>query len=226
MNTIAILPMRSGSQRVKNKNLRQLVDKPLFEFILSELSTIPEFDQIVVDSNSDEILGAVESLGLQKVILSKRPEELATSTTSMVEVLKLVSEKYPADWYFQTHTTSPFLSENTIRRALAEVIDSKESDSGFGVSEIQQRLWSVRGEPINHDPTTLIPTQDLELINIENSSFYIFKKEQLFDFGTRYGKAPKLIGVPKIEAIDIDDAEDFELARVIRQGQLRGKQNV
>jgi len=224
LTIIAILPMRSGSQRVKNKNLRQLVDKPLFEFVLNELSSVAEFDQIVVDSNSDEILESVQALGIRNVILSKRPEELATSTTSMVEVLKLVSEKHPSDWYFQTHTTSPFLSQSTIKRALSEVVDNQEFDSGFGVSEIQQRLWSVQGEPINHDPANLIPTQDLEPINIENSSFYIFKKEQLFDLGTRYGRAPKLIAVPKLEAIDIDDEEDFELARVIRQGQLRGEQ--
>ena len=223
MTIIAILPMRSGSQRVKNKNLRHLVDKPLFEFILDELSRIPEFDYVVVDSNSDEILESAGALGIQNLILSKRPEELATSTTSMVEVLKLVSEKFPADWYFQTHTTSPFLTKSTISNALNQVVSDETFDSGFGVSEIQQRLWSVRGEPINHDPNVLMPTQDLEPIRIENSSFYIFRKSQLFELGTRYGKKPKLIVIPKLESIDIDDEEDFELASMIRQGQLWGE---
>jgi CMP-N-acetylneuraminic acid synthetase len=215
--------MRSGSQRVKNKNLRHLVDKPLFEFILDELSRIPEFDYVVVDSNSDEILESAGALGIQNLILSKRPEELASSTTSMVEVLKLVSEKFPADWYFQTHATSPFLTKSTISNALNQVVSDETFDSGFGVSEIQQRLWSVRGEPINHDPNVLMPTQDLEPIRIENSSFYIFRKSQLFELGTRYGKKPKLIVIPKLESIDIDDEEDFELASMIRQGQLWGE---
>ena len=219
MKLVGILPMRSGSQRVKNKNLRLLEDKPLFSFVLEEMLRSEVFDQIVVDSNSDEILHSVGLLDLPRVTLSKRPVSLARPETSMVEVLKLVADKFPADLYFQTHATSPFLSHLTIRRAVRQVLDS-DHDSGFGVSEIQMRLWKPSGEPVNHDPQRLLPTQDLEPLFIENSSFYVFKKEQLHSMGTRYGKNPLMTVIPKVEALDIDDEEDFELASLIRSGQL------
>ena len=224
MSVVGILPMRSGSQRVKNKNLRLLGDKPLFSFVLEQMSKSQAFDQIVVDSNSDEILNQVKMLGLPGITTSKRPDELARPETSMVEVLKLVAEKFPAEIYFQTHATSPFLSYSTIKASIDDVLNS-DHDSGFGVSEIQLRLWKPNGEPINHDPKVLLPTQDLEPIFIENSSFYIFQKEHLHNFGTRYGSNPLLSVIPKAEALDIDDEEDFELATLVRQGQIWRDQN-
>lgn len=217
MRIVAVLPMRAGSQRVPKKNIRELGGKPLFSHVLSTLTELDSLDAIIVDTDSDEILELARQTTPSGVILSKRPAALGTNQTSMVDVLKRVVEIHDADWVLQTHSTSPFLQSETLDRAMRRVI-GEDWDSGFGVSRLRARLWDTSGAPLNHDPNSLEPTQDLAPILVENSTFYLFKPEQLSLLGTRFGKNPLFFETPLIESIDIDDEEDFRHAELIWKG--------
>ena len=56
----AVIPIRSGSQRVKDKNLRRFADTTLMENKIELLLNVPELDSIVVNTNSDEAIEIVE----------------------------------------------------------------------------------------------------------------------------------------------------------------------
>lgn len=56
MKITAVIPIRKGSQRVKDKNLRPFGDTSLMELKLSSLLKVPELDAIVVNTNSDEAI--------------------------------------------------------------------------------------------------------------------------------------------------------------------------
>lgn len=217
MRIVAVLPMRAGSQRVPKKNIRELGGKPLFSHMLSTLTKLELLDAIIVDTDSDEILELTRQTSPSGVILSKRPAILGTNQTSMVDVLKRVVEIHEADWVLQTHSTSPFLQSETLNIAIRRVL-GEEWDSGFGVSRMRSRLWDMKGAPLNHDPNSLEPTQDLEPILLENSTFYLFKPDQLSLFGTRFGRNPLFFETPLIESIDIDEEEDFRHAELIWKG--------
>ena len=53
---IALVPMRHHSQRVPGKNYRPLAGRPLFTYILSNLLACPQIAQVVVDTDSSEIM--------------------------------------------------------------------------------------------------------------------------------------------------------------------------
>lgn len=53
MKITAVIPIRSGSQRVKDKNLRAFADTNLMELKIKNLLQVPELTSIVVNTNSD-----------------------------------------------------------------------------------------------------------------------------------------------------------------------------
>jgi CMP-N-acetylneuraminic acid synthetase len=74
-------------------------------------------------------------------------------------------------------------------------------------------LYWQDGSPVNHNPTELLRTQDLPPVFEENSNFFIFSKTSFEEAGKkRIGLKPKMFEVNKIEAVDIDNPEDFIIA--------------
>jgi N-acylneuraminate cytidylyltransferase len=59
MKITAVIPIRSGSQRVKDKNLRPFGDTNLMKLKIDNLLQVPEIDEIIVNTNSDEAIGIV-----------------------------------------------------------------------------------------------------------------------------------------------------------------------
>lgn len=57
----AVIPIRSGSQRVENKNLRQFAGTTLMENKIEMLLKVPELDSIVVNTNSEEAINIVNN---------------------------------------------------------------------------------------------------------------------------------------------------------------------
>ena len=120
-----------------------------------------------------------------------------------------------AETYLMTHTTNPLLSTNTIKKAIGQFLGQSNKDSLFSVNKWQTRLYSGNGLPINHDPGNLLRTQDLEPLYEENSCLYLFSRDSFARTGARIGLTPMLFETPKHESIDIDDQEDWLLARCL-----------
>jgi CMP-N-acetylneuraminic acid synthetase len=128
----------------------------------------------------------------------------------------------PADFYLMTHATNPLLRGQTIERALAAYREKRardEADSLFTVNRFQTRFYGSDGRPINHDPSNLIRTQDLEPWFEENSTLYLFTRESFQATRARIGKKPMMFETPRMESVDIDDQVEWDLAETIaRQG--------
>lgn len=211
----AIVPIRHDSRRVAGKNYRIFGDVPLYHHILSTLLNCPSIDQIVVDTDSPVVKSGCKK-NFKRVKVIDRPEHLRDEHTSMNDVLKHTIEQMPADLYLQTHTTNPLLSSETIETAIATLhVAGDKYDSLFGVTRLQQRLWTGDGQPVNHDPNQLIRTQDLDPLFIDNSCIYLFKRDTLIETGNRIGKSPRPFEIDRVEAIDIDEESDWQMAESI-----------
>ena len=68
---------------------------------------------------------------------------------------------------------------------------------------------------VNHDPNNLIRTQDLEPWFEENPKLHIFSPESFRSTNARVGKKPLLLPTPRLESVDIDDQEGWNLAELI-----------
>ena len=131
----------------------------------------------------------------------------------MNEVLKAFAKDVPADVYVMTHTTAPFISKESIEKGLNAVL-SGEYDSSFTAKKLQDFLWKD-GKPFNYELDNIPRTQDLEPLYEETSGFYIYNSSVITSLNRRIGEKPYIVEVNEIEAVDIDEKEDFQIADAI-----------
>jgi CMP-N-acetylneuraminic acid synthetase len=216
---IALLPMKGTSERVPNKNLKNFNGKPLYHIILNTLLKSKYIKGIVINTDGKQLKSDILANFKDKVTIFDRKEEICGNYVSMNKIIEYDISKIDADIFIQTHSTNPLLKVETIDKAIEKMIylnKYKQKDSVFSVTKLQSRLYEKTGEALNHNPEELLRTQDLEPLFEENSNFYIFTKESFNKAnGKRIGLKPYLFEVDKIEAVDIDEPQDFIIAETL-----------
>ena len=224
MTTItALVPMRHHSQRVPGKNYRDLDGKPLYQYIIETLLAVPEITHVLVDTDSTPIIdGLAKNFPQVKVVI--RPEHLRADTIPMNEILTYDTSLVESDYFLQTHSTNPMLTAKTLSDGIKQFLNSYPAyDSMFSVTRLQTRLWDSLTRAINHNPAILLQTQDLPPVYEENSCFYMFTRAKLIERRNRLGDRPLMIEIPRLEAIDIDEETDFEIADIMMRSKNKAK---
>ena len=213
-----IIPIKGHSERIPRKNFRIFNGRPLFHHILISLDETLEVDEIIINTDSEEI--ASEAIKLStKITVNMRPEELCGDFVSVNKLIEFevrnMSEK---DIIFQTHVTNPLLQSKTISSCINTFYNNlKLHDSLFTVNRFQSRFFTHKGQAINHNPSELIRTQDLDPVFEENSCIYMFTKEAFYLDEKRIGRNPMMQETATIESLDIDDEAGFVTAEVFHK---------
>lgn len=216
-DTIALLPMKANSERVKGKNFREFAGKPLFRWILDTLLSIEQIDCVVINTDARSILAEHGLTESPRVLIRDRKPELCGDFVSMNDILNDDLSNVTANTYLMTHTTNPLLSSDTIIGAIKKYqLSLKDGhDSLFTVNRYQTRFYKEDGTAINHDPNNLVRTQDLEPWYEENSNLYIFSRSSFASTQARIGKSPILYETPVLESQDIDDHVGWRTAEIL-----------
>lgn len=210
MKIVAVVPMKLNNRRLPQKNTRSFTNgEPLCTYILNTLLKIKRINDIYVYCSNPDICEYLP----QGIKYIQRSQNLDLDSTKMNEVLKCFANDVEADVYVMTHTTAPFISMESIEKGLEAVLSGKY-DSAFAAKKLQDFLWKD-GRPFNYSLEDIPRTQDIEPLYEETSGFYIYKKEVITKLMRRIGDMPKVIEVNEIEAIDIDEKEDFLIADAI-----------
>jgi CMP-N-acetylneuraminic acid synthetase len=220
-HTVALLPMKGHSERVPNKNFKLMNGKPLFMWVLETLLSLDEIDLVVINTDVIDVLAKFPICHDARVVVKSRDYELRGDHISMNLIIESDINEFYGDQYIMTHTTNPLLSKATISAGLTlfnDMSHTGKGDSVFGVSKHQTRFYDKQALPINHDPSKLQRTQDLDPYYEENSCLYIFTRESFSSTGARIGSKPSMLEIPKIESIDIDTREDWDLALIVQNG--------
>ncbi|EAK0823120.1 acylneuraminate cytidylyltransferase family protein [Campylobacter lari] len=218
MKVNALLPMKGNSERVKNKNMKDFDGFPLYHAIMKNLLESSYVDKIFINTDSDIIASDVnKNFDCDRVVIIKRPKEIQGDFVSMNDIIAYDLTQCNGEYFLQTHSTNPLLKTSTIDLAVKKFFDGLDLyDSLFSVTKVQTRFYDKNAKAINHDPNELLRTQDLEPMYEENSNFYIFSKESFNLAGKkRIGLKPQIFSMNKLEAVDIDNPEDFILAKLL-----------
>lgn len=218
MRSVAVIPIKLNNERAPGKNTRPLPDSStLLSRVLGTMTSITELDEVVVFCSDDRIKPEVERWGAR--FLARDPELDLPSATSN-DILAAFASLVPADVYALAHATSPFVEVESIRKGLGAVLDGTH-DSAFSVRRSHDFVW-LNGAPLNFDPSRIPRTQDLDPLFVETSAFYIFTSAVLLAHGRRVGFTPLLVEQTQVEAVDVDDEDDFAIASaLIRSGVVR-----
>lgn len=228
MKVVGLVPIKTNNQRLKGKNTKNLrKSKPLMSYILNTLKKIDELEKVYVFSSDSNIKSCIP----EGVDFLKRDKTLDSDQTSMNEILNSFINIVDSDVYLLAHATAPFIYESSIRKSIKKVTD-QDYDSAFSVNKVNdffcfqpnQKFYKKSGDLLefstsdvftNYQLDNIQRTQDLQPLLQETSGFYIFKKDIFTKTNRRIGDNPYLCEISKVESIDIDDKEDFFIAKAI-----------
>ena len=222
-NFIVLIPARSGSKRLKNKNLQTLGKKTLVEISINQAQQSSYTTDIFVSSDSETILNLAQNLGATAVC---RDTKLSEDSTSSNEVVKhFISWAYKNVKSFDSNTiivylqpTSPFRPKNFIDKCLEIFIGNL--NPLVVVSQVKEHPYKMltldTDNTLYSDNPSVNPTsnfQELQKFFIPTGSIYIFSVANFEIAGQIpiFGATPYI--VDGIMALDIDDEMDLEISR-------------
>ena len=220
MKTLAVIPARGGSTRLKDKNIHPLNDKPLIRWITETVVKTNLFEKVVVSTDSDKIFNTVSDLGVKR---HNRPDEHATTKATvldaMLDVMEChgwVREKYDAFAYFLP-THCPFVSESDIKKAF-EILSNKKCDSVVGVAKMPE---AIQLSCIMNDDN-VVPIFDNLTCGMTNSKyikeyykpagFYMGFWEYLLRNRNFFKGVTKGVIIPPERSVDINTIQDIKYA--------------
>ena len=206
MKVVAFVPIKLNSQRLPHKNILPIAGHPLCWHLCNTLLKVNNIDEVYVYCSDERVSNYIP----EGVILKKRDKKLDGDLVKGFDIYRSFISEVDADVYVLAHTTSPFIKQESIDNALKHIV-SGSNDSAFSAEKIQTFAW-YKDKPINYDLNDVPRTQDLEPIWVETSAFFMFKKEIFTDYNRRIGFNPYIQEVSGIEAIDIEEKKDYDLA--------------
>lgn len=221
MKIKALVAVRSGSQRVVNKNIRPFAGSTLLEVKLNQLKRIPNLDGIIVNSNDDQMLQIAQNMRCETV---KRDQFYASNQVSMSDVYRNMAENFDADVVAYINVTNPLLKDQTIINAIETYKKiSGEYDSLNSAHLIKEFLFKDN-LPINYDLRNQPRSQDLPDIAALNFAISIIKREKMMECRNVVGYNPKIYLIDEIEATDIDNQIDFDFAEFMYLRNLKNEE--
>jgi CMP-N-acetylneuraminic acid synthetase len=208
MKIVAIIPIKSRSERVKNKNFKKINGKPLYKFLLEKVKKC-NFDEVYIDSDSSEIENYCKK---NKLKFIKRLPKLTSNKANGNHLLCHHEKLVDADLYFQLFVTSPLIKVETINNCINILKKNKKYDSIFTVQEIYSWFW-FNNKPVNYNPKTLPRSQDAKPIIQETTGLYGVRRKILKKRKSRIGLKPFFYKVSAEEVIDLDNLKDFDFLK-------------
>lgn len=208
----AIIPVRKGSQRVKNKNIKPFADSSLLEIKIKKLLFLKKYgkiDEIVVSSDCEKMLELASNYDVK---IHQRENYFASSEATNSEFFKNLAEIIDSKWVMYSPVTCPLISYETYNEILTKF--KTKPRNLVTVSPIKHHLWE-NGKPLNYDIKNSPNSQDLPDIYSINYGISIIKKEDMIEYKNIVTNNPTFVVLDEIESVDIDTELDFEFAEFL-----------
>ncbi len=143
-NLVAVVTVRKGSQRVKNKNFKLFAKKNLLIHKIEVLKKIKELDDIIINTDSSKAISIAKKL---KVSFFKREDYYASSECSNSEFWSNIAKHTDSKYIMFTHCTNPMITENTYRNFIKIFLKNKDKfDSFNSVSDVKEFLFKKKNQ--------------------------------------------------------------------------------
>lgn len=214
MSIKALVAVRSGSVRVKNKNIRPFAGSTLLEIKLEQLKRIKELDGIVVNSNDDAMLAIAKKMGCETV---KREPYYASNEVSMSDVYRNMAENLDAEDIAYINVTNPLLKDETIANAIRKYKENKKEGkyNSLNSAHLIKEFLFENNMPINYDLQNQPRSQDLPDIAALNFAISIISREEMIAGKNVVGSRPDIYIIDEVEGTDIDNEIDFQFAEFV-----------
>lgn len=211
----AVVAVRKGSQRVPNKNIKPFANSNLLEIKLNILKKVNNIDEIVVNSDCDEMLAIGKKYNC---LTHKREAYYSSSDVNNSEFHKHIAEVTNTEIIFLAPTCSPFVTVETHYNAINQFMKN-DCDSLTSVDVIKNHLW-LNGKPLNYSLKNIPNSQDLPNVLRLNYGISIIKRDSMLKNKSLIGDNPDFYELGCYESVDIDTPFDFFIAEQIYKKKM------
>ena len=225
MSSLAIIPARGGSTRLKGKNVYPINGKPLISYTIEAVIESKSFDKIIVSTDGEDIKNVASKY--EQVEIIDRPQEFAgervTVLTAIIDLLKHMDKKYDKLAYFLP--TCPFRNASDIEKGmnlLTEDVDSVISTTHY---DEPPQLMMIEGHngycyPVMDNLTAgLTNSKFIQKYVKPNGGYYMTWWDQLMETESFFIGNIKHVVLPKERSVDIDTIADVHYAESILGNQ-------
>jgi CMP-N-acetylneuraminic acid synthetase len=220
---LAVIPARSGSKGLRNKNIMKLNGKPLIAYSIESAIKSNIFQDVIVSTDSKKYAEIAEEYGAWVPFL--RPDNLSSDeavTNDVVEdlLIKLEQNGKKYDFVMILQPTSPLRDDKDIIDALNFFV-SKKANSVISMCECEHPpIWTKElGEDLSLDGflgnLSTKRRQELHTYYRINGAIYLYKVEYFLKYKNLYHNKSYAFIMDKNKSIDIDDLYDFTIAEVL-----------
>lgn len=227
---IAIIPARSGSKGLKDKNIKKLNGKHLIGYTIEAAVLSGVFDTVHVSTDSQEYADIAETYGADEPFL--RDKDNSCDSSSSWDAVREVIKKYKKigrcyDLCVLLQPTSPLRTSEDIREAYTLFFET-EAKSLTSVTEVDHPVqWSFSLDEtlcmrdFAHSAYKNCRRQELEKHYRENGAIYIVGTKDVsnpvFDF---YNSECYAYVMDRHKSIDIDTLQDFIVAETLLKTEV------
>jgi N-acylneuraminate cytidylyltransferase len=233
---VALIPARSGSKRVPDKNIRHLAGHPLIAYSIAAALQSKIFKAVIVSTDSDGYADIARHYGAEVPFL--RPAEIAGDTSPDIEWVahtlnQLHENGQDYECFSILRPTSPFRLPETIQRAWKKFLAAEGVDSLRAVEKCQQhpgKMWIVRGNrmvpllPLGPAAQPWHSSQypSLPEVYVQNASLEIAKTRVIFEEKTIAGNVLVPFFTKEYEGFDVNSEYDWQLAEhMVQNGEAK-----
>jgi CMP-N,N'-diacetyllegionaminic acid synthase len=228
MKILALIPARSGSKRIPQKNIKLLNERPLIAYTIEAAKKSKYINRIVVSTDSEIIASTAREFGAEIPFL--RPDSISGSDSTEMEFFEHTldwlseHESYEPDLIVLLYPTSPLRKAKSIDKAIEIISNQPDADSLRSIrlcSEHPYKMWCIEDgwlTPFVKEENPNVHTLSYHLlpqIFIQNASIYITRTVTIRNKKSSTGDKiiPFVMSDP--ESIDINNPIDFDLAEMI-----------
>lgn len=213
MCVTAIIPVRAGSRRLKNKNILPFAGVNLLINKIRQLQRAKEVDNIVVSSDSDVMLGFAKEEGVKT---HKRATEYCDEMTQPFgAVVRHICENVEGDHILWATCTAPLVDEALYNNSIQRYYRALEEgyDSLMSVEAFKRYMWNDEG-PINYKlGLEHIPSQQLDELYFVTDGILLAPRKKMIEWSYFHGSNPYKYALDKRASVDVDDIYDLASAR-------------
>ena len=224
MKSLAIIPARSGSKGLKNKNIRSFAGKPLLAYTVLAAKESQCFDEIMVSTDSNDYAAIAKEYGASVPFL--RSVRTSSDKASSWDMVEEVLERYHRlgrqfDRFCLLQPTSPLRNAEHIKNAF-DVMSLKKAKAIVGVTEADHSLALYSTLPADGSMSNFVNQKDglrrrqdyKEVFFRINGAIYLIDVSFFEKSHNIYRDGCYAFEMDKLSSIDIDDKDDFALAEI------------
>lgn len=220
MKRIAIITARGGSKRIPRKNIKEFCGKPILYYSVEAALSSNVFDEVMVSTDDEEIAEVAKKFGANVPFLrsAETSNDYATTRDVLLEVLQKYQEiGRDYDEMCCIYPTAPFVTAEKLKKGI-EALEKSDADEVCPVVRFSfppQRSYVLNDGYLcyKYPECRNARSQDLEPFYHDCGQFYVYRVNSFFEKEQEIWKLVPMI-MPEMEAQDIDNEEDWEIAEI------------